>query len=350
MRCLVVIFAYLVASCLAVFTALDKLYNETEARQMLKMVAATTAPNKLECIRQAHPKSEKYKIVEEFDMPCDFLGSPCSGYIAVSKKLKQMTLAFRSSETPGQLALQMWSLITPDMKFGHLGKVNRYFSRSHDIIWPSIQKTLNKKKFKDYDVVITGHSLGGALASLAAVRLVADGHRRSDQVKLFTYGEPRVGNLEFSRRFSLLVPYSFRIVHAIDLITRLPVCTRAKNANGPTSAGLHDGPCDGDDPRGSYHHGLEIWYPGDMKEGSSFTVCDGLPINEDFQCSSGVKPTITNATEMLFNHLYYFDVDVSAFGFSNCNSTISYKEPNRSLGIIGIFKEVSRWLKRVLPI
>jgi hypothetical protein len=59
---------------------------------------------------------------------------------------------------------------------------------------------------KDYDLIFTGHSLGGALASLAAAQTRVEGLRRSEQITLYTFGQPRIGNYEFAMAHSLQIP------------------------------------------------------------------------------------------------------------------------------------------------
>ena len=71
----------------------------------------------------------------------------------------------------------------------------------------------------DYKVVATGHSLGGALATLAAGALRANG----TNVDLYTYGSPKVGNGEFATFLSdTSKGASYRVTHRDDPVPRLP--------------------------------------------------------------------------------------------------------------------------------
>lgn len=75
--------------------------------------------------------------------------------------------------------------------------------------------------FPAYKTVATGHSLGGALATLCALelkRLVP-----SASVSLYTYGVPRVGDQTFANFIeSVLVSNSYRVTHLNDPVPRLP--------------------------------------------------------------------------------------------------------------------------------
>jgi len=66
---------------------------------------------------------------------------------------------------------------------------------------------------------ITGHSLGGALALIAAARLKMKGFSAS----IYTYGQPRVGLGEFADRFAIELPGRlYRFVNQSDIVTRVP--------------------------------------------------------------------------------------------------------------------------------
>jgi hypothetical protein len=68
-------------------------------------------------------------------------------------------------------------------------------------------------------VWVTGHSLGGALAVLAAARLRSNGIT----ARCYTYGQPRVGLSGFAERFAAEPPGCLiRFVNQGDIVPRLP--------------------------------------------------------------------------------------------------------------------------------
>eukprot|EP00871_Galdieria_phlegrea_P000331 jgi/Galph1/1299/GphlegSOOS_G6073.1 len=69
-------------------------------------------------------------------------------------------------------------------------------------------------------IYMTGHSLGGALATLAAGELAF--RHRDWNIHMYNFGSPRVGNAEFANQYNQLVPHSFRIVNDTDIIARIP--------------------------------------------------------------------------------------------------------------------------------
>jgi len=101
------------------------------------------------------------------------------------------------------------------------GKVHRGFKGALDKIWPNIEPILimNKKKKNIY---FTGHSLGAAMATLAAgrcSRLI----NTPQPTGLFTYGSPRVGSKKYIRYLTELDFPHARWVNNIDIVTKIPL-------------------------------------------------------------------------------------------------------------------------------
>ncbi len=87
--------------------------------------------------------------------------------------------------------------------------VHEGFRLALDSVWPEIEEALADLSCP---IFFTGHSLGGALATLAA-------SRRAPKA-LYTFGCPRVGNSRFVK--SLEGIPTFRIVDDWDLVTMVP--------------------------------------------------------------------------------------------------------------------------------
>ena len=61
----------------------------------------------------------------------------------------------------------------------------------------------------------TGHSLGGALAQLAAhdIAIAAAEQDLDIRIGCYTYGSPRVGNHAFAREFDKVVPHCWHVIN-----------------------------------------------------------------------------------------------------------------------------------------
>ncbi|MBX2866334.1 MAG: lipase family protein [Leptolyngbyaceae cyanobacterium MAG.088] len=69
--------------------------------------------------------------------------------------------------------------------------------------------------------ILTGHSLGGALAKLCAVDLQYNFSQKIS-VEVYAFGSPRVGNRAFSESYDRRIPNSWRFVHGNDVVSGLP--------------------------------------------------------------------------------------------------------------------------------
>src|SRR5262249_49759647 len=96
-------------------------------------------------------------------------------------------------------------------------QVHDGFWMALDSVYKGIAAEIAKQGgFKQKKVFVTGHSLGGALATLCALRLQKDGH---GSPVVYTFASPRVGNDKFQAAFRLT---HRRWVNQNDLVTQLP--------------------------------------------------------------------------------------------------------------------------------
>lgn len=95
------------------------------------------------------------------------------------------------------------------------GKVHTGFTEAFDNVSGLITRVLNKKEHANAPLYITGHSLGGALATIAAKRLQHPGGIAA----CYTFGSPRVGDEEWVAGIKAPV---YRVVNAADCVTMLP--------------------------------------------------------------------------------------------------------------------------------
>ena len=96
--------------------------------------------------------------------------------------------------------------------------------------WEEVRSLLNLTvdsllKTEAYSVFVTGHSLGGALATLAAMsisqNILADFPRV--RLKCYTFGSPRVGDALFKSDYNQRVPWTYRVQNDEDIVPHLPL-------------------------------------------------------------------------------------------------------------------------------
>lgn len=92
------------------------------------------------------------------------------------------------------------------------GYVHDGFQDELEKLWETIENHMGVY-FKKHNLFICGHSLGGAMATIAASRL-------TDKVDaLFTYGSPRVGSNDFVDALKII---HYRHVNNNDIVTCVP--------------------------------------------------------------------------------------------------------------------------------
>ncbi|MBN2120276.1 MAG: lipase family protein [Candidatus Omnitrophica bacterium] len=103
-----------------------------------------------------------------------------------------------------------------------LGRVHYGFLRALKFVWKDILKALREFQDNNQDIWIAGHSLGGALATLAAAKLASENKCKNIR-GLYTYGKPRVGDEEFKINFEKLFKTgAYRITNFRDPVSIIP--------------------------------------------------------------------------------------------------------------------------------
>jgi triacylglycerol lipase len=101
------------------------------------------------------------------------------------------------------------------------GRIHTGFHEALDVIWDDLYRTVRTFQDRNQTIWITGHSLGGALAVLAAAGFLDDGV--VDLQGVYTFGQPKVGDKIFGKYVdSRLKSKLFRFVYDEDLVTIQP--------------------------------------------------------------------------------------------------------------------------------
>jgi hypothetical protein len=200
----------------------------------------------------------------------DETGGSCAVYRSLEKKL--IVVSFRGTCSLVDLITDVSIVQEPwvegvDLKAEDIPKVHVGFRRSMNSISRRLKELVLATvapgdSISDYDMLVTGHSLGGALATMFIADLGEYGidagralpqldasdawwkaiastfvekvaeqapkePPRPKSLRLYNFGSPRVGNKEFSALFSKLleegkIDQAYRIVNDKDVVTRTP--------------------------------------------------------------------------------------------------------------------------------
>lgn len=99
-----------------------------------------------------------------------------------------------------------------------MGMIHRGFTHAYE----AIREYLLCEYSSPNQIIFTGHSLGGALATVAAADAGLFG-------TVYTFGQPRVGDKQFALQYKLNTAHHTRVVHNNDIVTRVPSVWRFKH-------------------------------------------------------------------------------------------------------------------------
>ena len=170
------------------------------------------------CHKMAQMASIAYLNAKEAKPKFDKLGyknhrfiSDAGAQVHIVWNKKEFALCFRGTE-PSQFSDIKADLnALPDRANNGQGFVHNGFQEEVNKVWDEIGKHIHHADGKQ--LFITGHSLGGAMSTIAASRL-------GDQVTcLYTYGSPRAGTRKFVK--SIACPH-YRHVNNNDIVPKVP--------------------------------------------------------------------------------------------------------------------------------
>lgn len=150
--------------------------------------------------------------------------------IAENAELNERVIAFRGTDGKDQLVsiafASLWQQNIDDWfpaKYGvSNAKVNKYFLSAFDLVLPALEKYMETDK----KIIFTGHSLGGALASLLALHsaLIPNGPWSNKETCLITFGQPKIGNEKFVKIHDEIISSVRKMILIVDKdnVPRLP--------------------------------------------------------------------------------------------------------------------------------
>jgi len=148
----------------------------------------------------------EFKVIETFD---------CEGSQAMLVEHKDyLVLAFRGTETDSLRDIKA-DADASIIKCETQGMIHKGFYKAYNLIRQDIEIAINKPALNKKPLYITGHSLGGALATVATKFT----EHKGGLAACYTFGSPRVGNDDWINNIKTPI---HRLVNAADCVTMLP--------------------------------------------------------------------------------------------------------------------------------
>ncbi len=140
------------------------------------------------------------------------------GFIA--SRGPELFLVFRGTVTVEEWVRNLRFTLAPYLLSG-MGKVHEGFLETYGFVRQRVQEALSAQE-RGKRLFIAGHSLGGALATLAAPDVSQATPFPSPVV--YTYGSPRVGDRAFAEAWNQAhAARAFRIVNTSDIVPSIPL-------------------------------------------------------------------------------------------------------------------------------
>ncbi|XP_033146604.1 uncharacterized protein LOC103863624 isoform X4 [Brassica rapa] len=182
-------------------------------------------------------------IKSEFEKLCFLDNDITDSQVAIWRdaRRKRVVIAFRGTEQTKWKDLQTDLMLVPvglnperiGGDFKEEVQVHSGFLSAYDSVRIRIISLLKlaigyiddvAEREDKWHVYVTGHSLGGALATLLAIELASSqlAKRGAITVTMYNFGSPRVGNKKFADVYNQKVKDSWRVVNHRDIIPTVP--------------------------------------------------------------------------------------------------------------------------------
>ncbi|KAE8824634.1 hypothetical protein PTNB73_07480 [Pyrenophora teres f. teres] len=145
-----------------------------------------------------------------------------TGFVAVDHTNQLIVVSFRGSSSLDNWRTNLEFDVTQtnlcDDCTAHRGFWQSWLD-AKDRVQSAVQQAA--ASFPKYKITVTGHSLGAAIATLAAATMRHDGYT----VALYNFGSPRIGGAKINNYITNQPGGNYRITHWNDPIPRLPLLT-----------------------------------------------------------------------------------------------------------------------------
>ena len=144
--------------------------------------------------------------------------------ITISEKNKRISIVFRGSESKSDwyYDLQIFKRKLHDDVYVHKGFWNQlHINNNYEKIKTKVDELLSQEENKDFEIFVTGHSLGAALSTLFGYEYSRE---IPQKVTVVSFASPRVGNGSWRNAFDAQENLThYRVSNNRDVVTAAPM-------------------------------------------------------------------------------------------------------------------------------
>lgn len=197
--------------------------NQLEAQALDLQTALFLAAVCGQTYVQFHNEDGLFLVPDSYSMAGEFSARSADsaeerfGFVLTSEQAS--VLAFRGSGSAVDWVADFIAQQTPYRPVKNAGLTHKGFT---DIYMSSRNQIFDilKQLPPERPLYVTGHSLGGALSTLAALDLASNTDFTAPIV--YTFGAPRVGDPQFVRKYNATVATHWRFQNEFDIVPHLP--------------------------------------------------------------------------------------------------------------------------------
>lgn len=156
------------------------------------------------------------QCAQEWGLSCEHVTKDNLAFVVLHDSAS-IFIAFRGTDD-----LKDW-LVNVDVhpRKAEWGYVHAGFDKAADLLWTEIERVIRETRISDPTIWFAGHSLGGALALISAMKLFNSDITSS--ISVITFGQPSVGDPSFCDEFDHnLGSQTFRFVNCRDEVPNQP--------------------------------------------------------------------------------------------------------------------------------
>lgn len=131
-------------------------------------------------------------------------------------------LVFRGTQTPSDGLEDLRARQTEYTLVDSFGPAHEGFVGIYESISPNLRAALERLPAEVTRLVVTGHSLGSALSTLAIPDLVHNSRFEPSQILHYNLASPRVASIPFADAYQAAGVPTYRVVNSSDLVPDLP--------------------------------------------------------------------------------------------------------------------------------